>query len=140
MMLVNPQCPCFSAPSLPSFFHVCRPLPALPSQMFSFFCRSRPSPLLPGRVTLLPSRKSLSAIWLAGCDDFGGLAETNQLGQINDSLCRDKLCASVCERASERASPLERLHNPQCHLIHLTDGVSLKGWGGLKTDNAGRTH
>lgn len=76
-MLANPQsnlnvlvalhllCPLF-------FFYVCPLLVSpLPSQMFSFSSL----PLLAGHVTLLPSRKSLSTICLAGCNDFGSLAE-----------------------------------------------------------------
>lgn len=82
----------------------CRPLPDV------FLPRSRPPhPVLPGHVTLLPSRKSLSTICLAGCDEFGGLAK-----QINSV----KLMTLSVGINFARVCPPEMLHNPQRHLIY----------------------
>lgn len=103
------QCPCFSAPSVSSFFYLCPSIPAVHSQMFSFLVLVHPHPSPPGHVTLLPSRKSLSTICLAGCDEFGGLAK-----QINSV----KLMTLSVGINFARVCLPEMLHNPQRHLIY----------------------
>lgn len=107
----------WSPPLISAFPLLYLPLPyALPS---SSLPRARPRHS-PPPCLFLPSRKSLSAICLAAMNSEP--FRTNQLGQINDSLRGDKLCASVWEHAR----PPEMLRNPPYHLIYpaVTDSMS----------------
>lgn len=150
-MLASPQANLSVLVSLhllcpPSFISVLPFLPSTPRCFPSSF--SPPHPRLPcrlphGHVTLLPSRKSLSTICLAGCDEFGALAEQiNSVKLMTLSARINFARVSASERVSKRACPPEMLHNPQRHLTYpVADGRCAGGGrGGITTDDAGCTH